>query len=453
MGIRAEALTDHATLHQHPAELLRRLIRFDTTNPPGGEADCIAWAQGLLDDAGCQTRIVAKHPDRPNLIARMAGAGAAPPLLLQGHVDVVTTAGQDWARPPFEGVIDDGWVWGRGALDMKGGVAMMLAAVLRARAAGRTPPGDVLLCLMSDEEAGSDLGAKFLVEEHPELFAGVRFALGEFGGFSQEIAGRTFYPIMVAEKQVCWMRVTFRGPAGHGSLPMRGGAVAKLAAFLRRLDRERLPVHVTPVVREMVRTISRELPPPQRALVSALARPRLADRVLGLLGERGERFDPLLHNTVNATILAGGDKINVVPGEVSAELDGRLLPGFTPDDMVAELRPLAGDGAEIEVLRHDPGAGEPDLGLFDTLAGILTEADPGATPMPLLLLAVTDARFFARLGIQTYGFLPMQLPESVNFMRLVHAADERIPAAAVEFGTAALERALERFGEARSRDA
>lgn len=449
MGLRAEAVTQNSSIHDRPAELLQRLIRFDTTNPPGGEGECIAWVKGLLDDAGLEARILEKAPGRPNLLARLPGAGAAAPLLLQGHVDVVTTAGQDWTRPPFSGTVEDGFVWGRGALDMKGGVAMMIAAVLRAAAAGAKPPGDVLLCVLSDEEAGGDHGAKFLVEKHAELFDGVRFALGEFGGFTQEIAGRTFAPVMVAEKRLCWMRATFRGPGGHGSLPMRGGAVARLAAFLRRLDRRRLPVHVTPVVHDMVRAVAAELPAPQRAVLSGLTRPRLADRVLDLLGERGERFDPLLHNTVNATILSGGDKINVVPAEVSVDLDGRLLPGYGPEDLLAELRPLAGEGAEIEVLRHDPpGPAAPDMGLFPTLAGILREAAPEAVPMPLLLAAVTDGRHFARLGIQSYGFLPMRLPASLNFASLIHAADERIPVEAMEFGTAAIERALERFGEA-----
>lgn len=439
---------DDATIHERPVELLQRLIRFDTTNPPGGEAECVEWIRGLVEAAGCEARIVAKEPARPNLIARMPGAGSAPPLLLQGHVDVVTTAGQDWSRPPFEARVEEGFVWGRGALDMKGGVAMMLAAFLRARAADRTPPGDVLLCLMSDEEAGSDLGAKFLVEEHPDLFDGVRFAIGEFGGFEQEIAGRRFYPVMVAEKQVCWMRATLHGPGGHGSLPMRGGTMARLARFLRVLDRRRLPVHVTPVTRTMIETIADELPAPLGPLVGGLAKPWFTDRFLDLLGERGEAFDPLLHNTVNATIVRGGDKINVVPSEVAVELDGRLLPGFEPADVIAELHALAGDDLEFEVLRHDAGPREPDLGLFDTLAGILSEADPGARPMPLLLAAVTDARFFARLGIQTYGFTPMRMPPDLNFMKLVHAADERIPVDALEFGTSAIERALERFGAA-----
>ncbi len=427
------------------AELLSRLIAFDTTNPPGNERACIAWIDEQLRDLPCETRIVASDPERPNLIARITGRGQAPPLLLQGHVDVVSTAGQQWAVPPFEGRIADGHVWGRGALDMKGGVAMMLAAFIRAADPDAPPPGDVILCVLSDEEAGGDLGARFLVEEHPELFAGVRHAIGEFGGFSLSIAGRSFYPIMVAEKQLCWTRATIRGPGGHGSLPLRGGAMAKLGRFLETIDRRRLPVHVTPVVRQMVDAIAAALPGPAGAPLRLLLQPALTDRLLGVGGDALAMFDPLLHNTVNATIVHGGDKTNVIPAQIELELDCRLLPGFGPEDLLAELRPLAGDDIELEVFRYEQCPQTQDLVLFDSLAGVLRELDPGAKPMPLLLAGVTDARFFARLGIQTYGFLPMQLPADLRFIELIHAADERVPAATLEFGAGAISRVISRY--------
>jgi acetylornithine deacetylase/succinyl-diaminopimelate desuccinylase-like protein len=431
-------------LQDRPAEILQRLIRFDTTNPPGNEGECIEWIRGLLEELGCEVRILAHDPERPNLIARIPGRGEAAPLLLQGHVDVVAARGQ-WRHPPFGGELHDGYVWGRGALDMKGGVAMMLAAFMRAKASATSLPGDVILCVLADEEAGSDLGANFLVSEHPELFAGVRYSIGEFGGFTMQIAGKRFYPIMVAEKQVCWTRATLRGRAGHGSMPVRGGAMGKLGRLLGRLDSRRLPVHVTPVARSMVEAIAAELPAPAALPLRGLLTPRLTDRLLDLLGDRVKTFDALLHNTASATVVGGGEKINVIPGEVSVELDCRLLPGFGPEDMFAELRALAGVELELEVIRHDPVAAVPDLSLFGTLADTLRELDPAATPVPLLLPGVTDGRFFSRLGIQTYGFLPMQLPEEMGFMDLIHAEDERLPAASLEFGTQAIGRVLERF--------
>jgi len=439
---------NRAAVYSNPAELLRDLIRFDTTNPPGNERACIAYIEGLVREAGIEPVIRARDPERPNLIARLPGRGAAPPLLLQGHVDVVGTAGQTWSHPPFEAVESGGFIWGRGAVDMKGGVAMMLSAFLRARAERLEPAGDVIFCALADEEGMSGYGAEWLVREHPELFDGVRFAIGEFGGFTSHISGRRFYPIQVAEKQVCTVRLTVRGQPGHGSLPVRGGAMAKLAQVLRRLDRERLPVHVTPVTRDMVEATAAALPRAQGAVLRLLLRPRTTNLVLDRMGERARMLDPLLHNTASATVLECDGKFNVIPGEVTAVLDGRLLPGFAPDDLLAELRGLLGDDLDLEVVRFDPGPPAPDMALFPTLAGILERADPGATATPLLMPGVSDARFFARLGIQNYGFLPMKLPPEFDFWSGVHGADERVPAAAVEFGAAAVYEALARFGEA-----
>jgi acetylornithine deacetylase/succinyl-diaminopimelate desuccinylase-like protein len=428
-----------------PVELLQQLIRFDTTNPPGNEAECVGFIRGLLEDAGCETESYAKEPERPNLVTRLSGSGSAPPLLLYGHVDVVTTVGQPWSRAPFGGELVDGYVWGRGALDMKGGVAMLVSALLRAKAEGLRPAGDVVLAILSDEEAGGDFGAKFLVEDHPHLFEGIRHALGEFGGFSLEMGGKRFYPVQVAEKQICWLKATISGRGGHGAMINRGGTMARLGRFLSDLDRARLPVHITPVAKGLVERIAAELPRPQRLVLEAVLKPRFTDRALRLMGHRARTFEPMLRNTVNATIVRGGDKVNVVPGEIHMELDGRLLPGFAPGDLIAELRQIVGDDVAIELVRHDPAPSEPDLTLFETLAGVLRELDPEGIPVPLLQIGVTDGRFFSRLGIQTYGFLPMRLPADFAFTDLIHAADERIPADAVEFGTDAVYRVLQRF--------
>jgi acetylornithine deacetylase/succinyl-diaminopimelate desuccinylase-like protein len=437
---------DLSHLYRNPVELLQKLIQFDTTNPPGNEFDCISFVNQLLTQAGIDTKVLAKSPERPNLIARFPGQGNAAPLLLYGHVDVVTTENQEWQHPPFAGKQVEGFVWGRGSLDMKGGVAMMLAALLRAKVENFRPPGDIILAIVCDEEAGGDYGAKFLVENHPEEFDGVQHAIGEFGGFTLFVGKRRFYPIQIAEKQICWLKATFRGPGGHGSLPVRGGAMAKLSQFLQRLDKRRLPVHITPPARLMFSAMASALGGISGLMLGQLLNPRLTDSVLNLLGERGHLFDPLLHNTVSPTIIHASNKINVIPSEVSVELDGRLLPDFQPDDLIREIRQIVGDTIEIEVMRYDPGPTVIHMGLFDILAGILKEADPDATPVPLLLSAVTDGRFFSRLGIQTHGFLPMPLPEGFSFTQMIHAADERIPINAVEFGTNAIYQVLQRFG-------
>ncbi|OQY37531.1 MAG: peptidase M20 [Chloroflexota bacterium] len=437
-----------SSISQRPAKLLQRLIQFDTTNPPGDETECISYLNTLLTEAGIETTILGKTPERTNLIARLPGQGNASPFLLYGHVDVVTTKNQTWQHPPFEGKIADDFLWGRGALDMKGGIAMMVAAVLRAKAEGTKLPGDVILTVVGDEEAGGNFGAKFLVEEHKDLFKGVSYAIGEFGGFTLYLGGQKFYPIMISEKQSCWMKAVVRGPGGHGSMPVRGGAMAKLARLLTQLDKRRLPVHITPTTRLMLEAVSAELSGVTGFVLKQLMNPLLTNTILDLLGERGYTFNPLLHNTVSATILKASDKVNVIPGEVAVHLDGRLLPGYTPDDMISELRQIVGDDVEIEVESYDPGPAEPDMALFGTLADILKKADPEGVPIPFLLSGVTDARFFSRLGIQTYGFLPMQLPKDFNFTSVIHAADERIPVGAVEFGTNAIHELLQRFGDA-----
>jgi acetylornithine deacetylase/succinyl-diaminopimelate desuccinylase-like protein len=446
MTTRTEGRT--AALHEHPIELLQNLIRFDTTNPPGNETACIGYISDVLESAGFETTILARKESRANLVARLDGQGHAPPLLMYGHVDVVTTENQEWTYPPFAGTVADGYIWGRGTLDMKGAVAMMMAALMRAKAQGLAPLGDVVLAVVSDEEAGGDYGARYLVENHAELFKGIRYAIGEAGGFSLHLGKATVYPIMVAEKQMCWMKATVRGEGGHGSMPVKGQAMAKLAQVLQKLDRHRLPVHVTQPTRRMIESMASVLPTFQRVLFRQLLNPGLTDRILALMGPMGELVDPLLHNTVSPTVLQGSTKTNVIPSEATVELDGRLLPGYTSEDMVAELRALLGHEVELTVVRYEPGPQEPDMGLFDTLADILREADPGSTPSPLVLSAITDARHFSRLEIQTYGFTPMRMPPDLRFMRLAHAADERIPVDALDFGIEAIYKLLQRFGEA-----
>jgi acetylornithine deacetylase/succinyl-diaminopimelate desuccinylase-like protein len=426
------------------AAILQNLIRFDTTNPPGNEAPAINYIASLFSDAGLEAQFLALKPDRPNLVVRLPGQGEAPPLLLYGHTDVVTTSGQNWTYPPFEGVLADGCVWGRGALDMKGGLAMMLSALLRLKSEGVCPPGDIQFTAVTDEENLGAYGAGFLVERHAGLFSGVKYALGEFGGFTFYLGDDRFYPIMIAEKQCCWIKAIVRGPAGHGSIPVRGGAMARMGRLLQQLDRRRLPVHITPPARMMVEALAEGQNGLTGFVLRQLLNPIFTNRILDMLGERGRIFDPLLHNTVSPTMLQACDKINVIPGEVSVGLDGRLLPGFTQEDMLCELRQLVGEDVELNVESFEPGPVGLNMGFFDQLASVLRELDPAGKPIPLLLSGVTDARFFSKLGIQTYGFLPMKLAPDFIFTNMIHAADERIPVEALEFGAEAIYQAVQR---------
>jgi acetylornithine deacetylase/succinyl-diaminopimelate desuccinylase-like protein len=425
-------------------ELARDLIQLDTTNPPGQEHIAVELIEGLLGGARVESTRYENAPGRPNLVARLKGRGQAPPFLLQGHVDVVTTVNQNWRHQPFGGEIIDGYLWGRGALDMKGGVAMMVSAFLRANARGGAP-GDLVLAVLADEEAGGNQGARWLVDNHPELFTEIRHGIGESGGVVQHLGGRRFYPIMVSEKRGCQVLATLRGLGGHGSIPARAGAMAKLGAMLTTLDTSRLPVHITPPVKLLLEGMRDALEEPWHGRMAALLDPARSDATLPELGPLGRSLDAALHNTVNATMITGGLKVNVIPSEVSVQLDGRLLPGFGPEDMLRELRAVVGPDPELEVQLVGPAQPEIDLSQFELFASVLREADPGCLPLPYLVSGGTDARHFARLGIRTYGFLPLNTPADFNGSTTIHAADERVPVSALEFGARCVFEAVMRY--------
>jgi acetylornithine deacetylase/succinyl-diaminopimelate desuccinylase-like protein len=434
-----------------PVELLRNLLRFDTSNPPGNERACVEFVASLLRERGVEPLLLARDPERPNLVARLRGRGDVPPLLLYGHVDVVPASAEEWSHPPFAGELVDGEVWGRGALDMKGGVAMLVAAFLRVAAGPVEPAGDLVLALACDEETGSELGAGYLVDEYSELFSGVRYALGEIGGFTEWVGGRRLYPIQVTEKQRCLVRATIRGQGGHPSTVVHDTAAEKLGRLLTILRKRRLPVHLVTVVREMLAAMAGSLPAHQRVALRPLTVPALTDRLLDLFGKDAESLDPLLHNTATPTVVRGGESTNVIPTEITVDLDGRVLPGQTSHDLVRELQALASGLAEFEVIREEPAVpAEPDLALYPMLAEIIREREPGGTPMPTLVPGYTDARHFARLGIQTYGFLPMRLPQHIT-TALIHAPDERVPAEAIEFGAECVFEAISRYSASPAR--
>ncbi len=334
----------------NPVALLQQLLRFDTSNPPGNEARCISFIEELLRGAGLQTRLIESAPGRPNLIARLEGRGVSPALLLHGHVDVVPAPEPNWQHPPFAGDIVDGFVWGRGALDMKGGVAMLLAAVLMAAGDTVKPPGDVLVAMVVDEECGSDHGAAFLVDRHRELLKGVRYGIGEFGGFSLPAGrNRRVYPVQVAEKQLCWMRATIRGEGGHGALGQADGAITGLLRALRGVQRGRLPVRMTPLVRIMFNQLACELPWARRMLTRGMLQAH-AEALMSRLGAIPETFEPMLRNTVSVTGICAGGQGNVIPGSVTLDLDCRMVPGCEVQG--ADLRAVCAHGTRCRVRAH-----------------------------------------------------------------------------------------------------
>lgn len=431
-------------------ELTRQLVRFDTTNPPGNEAACLKYLEGLLSDAGLDCRLIGAHPDRPNLIARLPGRGSAPPLLLHGHLDVVPVTGQRWSRPPFEAELVDGCVWGRGAIDMKGGVAMMVSALLRLIADGAHPAATVLLALVSDEEAGSSTGAQYLVREHPQLFDGVRYAIGEDGGTSIGLGGRRLHPIVVAEKRACWVRVTLRGPGGHGSrVAPDANPIRQLNRLLTAVAGGGLGGQPAPAAGRMLTELAAAAAPELASIYQALAADPTDLTPLAGLPERDALYlRSVLQHSVNATVVRGGTSVNVLPTEVSVELDGRLLPGSAgSEDFIAALRALVPDELQVELLVEGEPLPEPEFGpMYELLADVLRRADPDGAPVAMITSASTDARLFPQLGISCYGWLPMLFSDGVNYRDLMHSAQERVPVEALEFGQSCFYDLLRRYG-------
>jgi acetylornithine deacetylase/succinyl-diaminopimelate desuccinylase-like protein len=431
-------------------DLLQRLLRFDTTNPPGNEAECVAFLADHLRGAGVEPEVLSPAPGRANLVARLPGGdGAAAPLLLNGHVDVVAAEAGRWRHPPFAGEVHDGVLWGRGAVDMKQMVAMSVTVVGLLARLGVPLRRDLKLAAVADEEAGCAAGSAWLVDHHPDkVRAG--HALGEVGGATFYLGGRPFYPIQVAEKGIAWLRASATGATGHGSIPRDDNAVVRLAEFLARVGRRRLPLHPSPEARRFLEALTAMQGRAGRAALPLLLHPRWSDLVL----RRGVR-DPgvarvlaaVLRNTASPTVVHAGHKVNVIPGRAEAELDGRIAVGSSEAELLAELRALAGPDIELELLApsRPPTVSPPDGELFGTLAAVVAEHHPGAVAVPTITPGFTDAKFWSRLGTACYGFAPIRLePGDPDFASLFHADDERVPIAGLEAGLRMLTDAVAR---------
>jgi acetylornithine deacetylase/succinyl-diaminopimelate desuccinylase-like protein len=313
---------------------------------------------------------------------------------------------------------------------------------------------DVIFAGVADEEAGCSKGSLFLVSEHPERVR-AEYTLGEIGAFSQYVFGRTFYPVQIAEKGVCWVRASFEGTPGHGSMPRDDNAVLKLARALTRLGKTRLPQHPTAAVTKFFEAMASELPAPQKQVLKRLTTPQVASLILDyLVKDESQRrtFGALLSNTATPTILRGGSKVNVIPGEVSVDIDGRTLPGQSDDSFLAELREVLGEDSKIEVLHTLPPVETTErTPLFAHLAEVLRAHDPLALPIPFVIPGFTDAKAYAKLGSKCYGFAPVRFDpkDEIAFAAMYHGHDERVPVDGVKWGLHVLFDAV--FGFCRTR--
>jgi acetylornithine deacetylase/succinyl-diaminopimelate desuccinylase-like protein len=428
--------------------LVSALIRFDTSNTGDpettkGERECAQWIAGQLEEVGYRTEYVdAGRPGRGNVFARLSGADSSRGgLLLHGHLDVVPAEAADWSVHPFSGAIEDGYVWGRGAVDMKDMVGMMIAVARHFKRAGIVPPRDLVFAFVSDEEAGGKYGAQWLVDNRPDLFEGITEAIGEVGGFSLTVprrdgGERKLYLIETAEKAMMWMRLTARGRAGHGSMLHDNNAVTAVAEAAAKLGRHRFPIVMTDSVALFLQAVSEET-----GYSFDVDSPDL-DGAITKLGPISKIVGATLRDTANPTMLKAGYKANVVPATAEAVIDCRVLPGRLPA-FEREVDELIGPDITREWITDlPPYETSFDGALLDAMNVALLTADPEARTAPYMLSGGTDAKHFARLGIRCFGFVPLRLPPELDFAALFHGVDERVPVDALQFGARVLEHFL-----------
>ncbi|WIM93831.1 M20/M25/M40 family metallo-hydrolase [Actinoplanes oblitus] len=421
--------------------LCQDLLRIDTTNTGDprttvGERAAAEYVAEKLADAGIESRLLESAPKRANLVARIPGADRSRgALLVHGHLDVVPADPSEWSVGPFSGEIKDGYLWGRGAVDMKDFDAMVLAVVREWQRIGYTPPRDIVLAYTADEEAGMEYGSQWLVQNHPGEFEGCTEAIGEVGGYSYTVNDDLrLYLVQTAEKGLDWLKLHAYGRPGHGSFIHDDNAVTALAEAVAAVGRHRFPVVVTPTVRAFLEQVSEalriDLDPDD---------PELA---ISKLGPIANLIGATIRNTANPTRLEAGYKDNVIPGKASATIDCRTLPGQA-ESFLAELRDIIGPDVEIEHVHRQPAV-ETEFGgpLVDAMAAALRAEDPGARTVPYLMSGGTDAKAFSTLGIRCFGFAPLQLPPDLNFAALFHGIDERVPVEGLKFGVRVLDRLL-----------
>ena len=422
-------------------DLCRDLLRIDTSNTgdnatSAGERVAAEYVAEKLAEVGVESRIHESAPGRANLIARIPGTDPGrDALLVHGHLDVVPADAAEWSVHPFSGEVQDGYLWGRGAIDMKDFDAMVVAVVRDWQRTGVRPPRDIVLAFTADEEAGSDYGAHFLVEQHRELFDGCTEAVGEVGGFSYSVNENVrLYLIETAEKGIDWLRLHARGRPGHGSMVHDDNAVTALAEAVARVGRHRFPVVVTPTVRAFLTEVSE--------LLGIELDPDDPEVAIAKLGPIANIIGATIRNTANPTRLDAGYKDNVIPGRATATIDCRSLPGQS-ELLLEQLREVIGPDLDVEYIHRQPALETTfDGALVEAMSAALRAEDPGARPVPYMLSGGTDAKAFNRLGIRCFGFAPLRLPPDLNFSALFHGVDERVPVEGLQFGVRVLDRFL-----------
>ena len=427
-------------LENETITLCQEMIRIPSVNYGEGKGDEKAMAEYVaskLAEVGIKSELIETAPNRVNVVAKVEGADQSRPgLVLHGHIDVVPANAADWSVDPFSGVIKDGFIWGRGAVDMKDMNAMILATVRMWQRIGYKPPRNILLAFFADEEAGGDYGSRWLVKHRPEVFAGYSEAVSEVGGFSVTITGEhRLYLIEAAQKGIQWMKLTAKGTAGHGSFINRDNAVTKVADAVARIGNYEWPQLETKTSNIFFRKIAE--------LTGDNYDPKNVKPLLRHLGNAVKMLGATISNTANPTMLDAGYKANVIPQSASATVDGRFLPGHE-NQLQETIKKLAGDEIEIEILTRDIALEVEFAGpLVKAMCDAISGEDSAGIPVPYLMSGGTDNKALHDLGIVGYGFSPLKLPKDLDFFALFHGVDERVPIEGLKFGVRVLYEFLE----------
>jgi acetylornithine deacetylase/succinyl-diaminopimelate desuccinylase-like protein len=415
------------TFRDEVTELLRELIRVDTTNPPGNETRAAELLRDYLGDHGVASELIARVPERANLVARIRGGGG-PKVLLLSHTDVVLADPSEWSADPFGGELRDGEVWGRGALDMKGQVAAEAVAVASLARDGFEPRGELIFAATADEEVGAGFGAQWLCEAHPDAVR-AEYCINEGAGERVELAGKAFYVCSVAEKMSAPFRLRVRGRSGHAAVPgIADNALVKAAPLIEKLGTYKPERLLIPEVEAMVCAV---IGRPPASADEALEIARSTSPLLG------ELVEPLVSLTLTPTMVAASLKRNVIPAFCDVTVDSRLLPGQTPEEAQTVVREVLGDGDyELELLEAQGGTRSAmETPLWQAVESFVDRVEPGAKPLPVCVAGFTDSHWFRQaFGTTAYGFLPARALDVEVAARLVHSADERVPVDDLELG-------------------
>ena len=423
-------------------EVLQGMIRFDTTNPPGNETPCLEYVAGVLRKDGIDSTILESKPTRGNLVARLKGSGSKPPFIMMGHVDVVPVEYDKWTKKPFGGDIIDGFVYGRGALDMKNIDAIQLEVMLLLHRERVPLARDIILMLNADEETSGRWGAQWMQEGHPEL---IRASAGitELGGNAFDFAGKRFFMVQTGEKAGSGFYIRARGTPGHASQPHKDNAVLKLARALKRLGEVERPIHVSPTMRKYVDTIARAAGPEGEIWYGLLENETFVETLdsLPIRASMKKMLHSQFHNSMAPTMLNAGTKINVIPSVAECVVDCRAVPGQSHADVEREVRAVIGDECEIEFGREIVSTGVEQPNVTETELWKLFEKHvqsrvPGGVLLPFLHTVGTDGRFQVKLGTEIFGFTPALSP--IEEYDRIHGHDERVAVSDLEFGVRVL---------------